>query len=272
MHHHSHAQPCAAVEGPPPPQEREGGGHPEVWGTAPVLPPEAEGFPPERIVRIPNGVPIPEWQKENYGGAQRIVCVSRCRPEKGLDILLQAFAIVAAKHNAVTLDVAGGGEEMAALKRMAVKAGLCGRITFHGDVADVTPLLKEADVFVLPSRAEGLSNALLEAMAAGLACVATAVGGNRELIADGESGLLCAPENPAALAHALKRMLTDAALRERAGRAARGRVEKQYAIETVAARYERLYGALLAKDENGYHFPCAHKRHSSPQGKPIRDK
>ena len=202
------------------------------------------GFPPERIVRIPNGVPLPDWRKEDYRGDRQIVCVSRCRPEKGLDVLVKAFGHLSKTMAGLSLHLVGGGEERAALEGLASITGVRQSVLFYGDVDDVTQHLRDADVFVLPSHTEGMSNALLEAMAAGLPCVATRVGGNPELIEDGVTGVLCEPGDPRALAQALKRMLVDEELRRRAGEAARRRIEEHYAMGAVATRYQALYAEV----------------------------
>lgn len=206
----------------------------------------AAGFPSERVRRIPNGAPAALWRKESYDGSRRLVCVARCRPVKGLDVLIRAFGRLAAERGELALDLVGGGPERKALEALARGLGLSERVTFHGDVPDPTPFLRQADVFVLPSRAEGFSNALLEAMAAGLPCVATAVGGATEVITHGDTGLLVRPEDPAALEDAVGRALDDAGLRERMGRRARRRVEEDYSIASVADRYEALYREVIA--------------------------
>jgi glycosyltransferase involved in cell wall biosynthesis len=205
----------------------------------------AAGFTESRIARIPNGAPIPPWRKEDYTGDRRVVCVSRCRPEKGVDVLLKAVRLLMRSLAGLRLDVVGGGELQPALEREARVGSYSHAIAFHGDVADVTPFLRSADVFALPSHTEGLSNALLEAMSVALPCVATNVGGNPDLIEPEVTGLLCEPGDPASLADALKRLLVDDGLRARVGRAAREKVERDFSLDSVAARYESLYAELV---------------------------
>jgi glycosyltransferase involved in cell wall biosynthesis len=113
-----------------------------------------------------------------------------------------------------------------------------------GWVDDVLVYLQAADLFVLPSRAEGLSNALLEAMAAGLPVVATRVGGTADVIISGENGLLVPPEDASALAEALTSLFQNTARKEELGCAARRTVETRYAISSVAACYLELYQRL----------------------------
>ena len=207
------------------------------------------GWPERKLTVIPNGAPIPPWVKTRYDGARRLVCVGRCRPEKGLDDLLRAFAQLVSRRPELTLDLVGGGPEQARLETEAAALGVADRVRFHGDVPDPWPILREADAFVLPSRAEGLSNALLEAMSAGLPCVATGVSGAPELIGDDEAGLTVPPREPDALADAIGRVLSDTNLRERLGRAARARIAEGFSIESVTDRYEALYRELLGKGE-----------------------
>src|SRR5207253_6144073 len=113
-----------------------------------------------------------------------------------LDVLIEAAGRLAAAHPGVTFDVAGEGPERAALERQITGLGLAGRFRLRGPVADVPAFLGEIDVAVLPSRAEGMSNAVLEYMAAGRAVVATDVGANARLLGGGACGLLVPPEDP----------------------------------------------------------------------------
>ena len=207
----------------------------------------AAGWPADEVTVIPNGVPPAPWVKERYDAARRLVCVGRCRPEKGLDDLLRAFAQLAPRRPDLTLDLVGGGPEQPRLEAEAASLGVAERVRFHGDVPDPWPALREADVFVLPSHSEGLSNALLEAMSAGLPCVVTAVGGNLDLVGDGATGLAVPPREPAALAEAVGRVLSDADLRERLGRAGRAGIAERFSIESVADRYESLYREVLGR-------------------------
>jgi len=111
----------------------------------------------------------------------------------------------------------------------------------------VAGCLAACDLFVLSSETEGLSLTLLEAMAAGLPIVATAVGGNREVVVEGETGLLVPAKSPQALAHAIRCLLCDPARLLRMGRAARAQVEKEFDMRQVVVKYETLYRELLEK-------------------------
>jgi glycosyltransferase involved in cell wall biosynthesis len=105
--------------------------------------------------------------------------------------------------------------------------------------------MRAIDVFALPSRAEGISNTILEAMASGLSVVATDVGGNAELVVAGQTGALVPAENPDAMAQALLRYTSDAALRQKHGASGRQRVEQNFSIDNMVTRYTQLYESLL---------------------------
>jgi len=164
-----------------------------------------------------------------------VLAVARLVPQKGIDVLLRAAVDLDA-----TVVVAGDGPERAALEAEAA-----GRVRFLGHRTDVPALLAAADVFVLPSRYEGTSLALLEAMGAGKAVVATAIGGTDELVRDGVDGLLVPPDDPAALAEALERLLVDNELRARLGGAAAARVAADFSAEASTARVVGIYRDVL---------------------------
>lgn len=119
------------------------------------------------------------------------------------------------------------------------------RVIFLGHQEDVRPYLQASDVFALPSLAEGMANSLLEAMATGLPCVGTRVGGIVDLIVDGISGLLVEPGDAHRLAEAILRLLQDPDLATNLGVAARRTVERGYSIEQVAEQYVKLYQEML---------------------------
>jgi len=135
----------------------------------------------------------------------------------------------------------GIGDE---LKRQAEASDVAANMLWLGEQAAVERLLAAGDIFVLPSHEEGFSNALLEAMAAELAVIATAVGGNLDAVVDEESGILVRPRDPRALAAALTRLAADPTLRRRFAGAARNRVEQRFSLEKCVARYEKLYRAM----------------------------
>jgi glycosyltransferase involved in cell wall biosynthesis len=133
------------------------------------------------------------------------------------------------------------------LKSLAQELGIAERVTFLGwqSKADLTQAYHRANLFLFPSRHEGMPNAVLEAMASGLPVIATRIAGNEELVLDGETGVLVAPEDVNALRDGLRRLLTDAQMRERMGRASRLRVEREYSWESVALQYSEYLKKTL---------------------------
>ncbi len=213
----------------------------------------AHGFPADRIVRIPNGVdtirfapaPDPEAARRKTGlGPETALFLGRLDAQKGLDVALQAWGKVVRSRPAAELVLAGDGPARAALEAEAHRLGLGNRVRFLGARQEPETLLRASRVFLLSSRSEGMSNALLEAMATGLPCVASRIGGNRDLLEDGITGLLVPPGEPDALAEALVAVLEDAGLRHRLGAAARAAALEGYRMDRVVERYAALYAAL----------------------------
>jgi len=167
--------------------------------------------------------------------APAVLAVARLVPQKAIDVLLRAAVDLDA-----TVVVAGEGPERARLEAAAPD-----RVRFLGHRTDVAALLAAADVFVLPSRYEGTSLALLEAMGAGKAVVATAIGGNDELVRDGVDGLLVPADDADALAAALRRLLDNAQLRARLGAAAAARVAADFSAAAATERVVAVYRDVL---------------------------
>jgi glycosyltransferase involved in cell wall biosynthesis len=170
-----------------------------------------------------------------------VVCA--LRPEKGLDTLLEAFAAV--REPGMRLAVVGSGPCLPDLEARACTLGILPDCVFAPATAQVAAWLHSIDIFVLPSLTEALSNSLMEAMACGCAVAASRVGGNPELVADGETGMLFAPRDAAGLAHTLRLLIHDAALRgELAGRAAR-MIHSRFSLAAAAQRMGEIYSELL---------------------------
>jgi glycosyltransferase involved in cell wall biosynthesis len=210
----------------------------------------ALGFRPDQIEMIPNGVEAADIApKAGYAsdGIVRAAFAGRLDRPKGLDVLLEAVRILSLQERAspCQLVVLGKGPLRQALEQLAAAMGITDRVQFMGEVNDVPSHLIKADMFVLPSRAEGISNALLEAMAAGLPCVVTDIPGNNTLIRHDQNGLLVDRDDAASLARAIRQLADDGALRERLGRSARRTVEEQFDIRSIARRYIDLYQRLL---------------------------
>lgn len=143
--------------------------------------------------------------------------------------------------------IIGGGRREDEVRRLAADLGLKGVANFLGQRRDIPDLLSALDIFVLPSHQEGVSLALLEAMAAGLPVIATAVGGLPEVVRHEESGLLIPPRDPEALARALERLLSEPDLAGRLGAQARRDVEAHYSLERLGREINEIYGELLDK-------------------------
>ena len=218
----------------------------------------AAGIDPGRARRIPNGVDPRRFEPVDAAArraarrdlgldtdAVLILSAGRLTHQKGFDVLVEALARLP-RHAPWRAAILGRGRMRAALEGRAQALGIADRITIL-PVADVRPWLRAADVFVLPSRWEGLSNALLEAQASGLACVVSDAPGNPDVVRDGESGLCVPREDVRALAEAIARLVADAGLRERLGRAARHRVLECFDIARVVDAYLACFEELAPR-------------------------
>lgn len=214
------------------------------------------GWPARKIVVIPNGIdaarfeavaPTPRSEIGVDDGAPLALFVGRIARQKGVDVLIEAARIVARSRPDWRLALVGEGPSRAEIEGPTRDDPLlAGRIRWLGFRDDVPALLRAADLFVLPSRWEGMPNAVLEAMAAGTPVVATRVEGTEELIADGRTGRLVPPGDPGALADAILGALSDRAGAARWAEAARAVVLRDHGIDAVVARYEALWRRLLA--------------------------
>ena len=210
------------------------------------------GWPAEKVEVVYNAVEIervavaaPPGLREQLGGSATqplVLTPARLNPQKGLRVLLEAVAEV---PGALFL-LAGDGPERASLEAEAGRLGVADRVRFLGRREDVPQLLAACDVFALPSLYEGSSLAVLEAMAAGIPIVSSAIGGTDELIEDGRSGLLVPPGDAKALAAALRRSLGDEELRGSLAARARERVEAGLTREQMASRVTAVYRELLS--------------------------
>jgi len=209
------------------------------------------GVPDSRRVFIPNGVDTQRFQPMEDKRSIRIALGlpndnlivlygGRLVPEKRVATLVESWPVIRARFPDALLVIAGSGEEEDRLKA-AAQTG----VRLVGAVDNVVPYLQAADVFVLPSATEGLSNALLEAMAAGLPVVATAVGGAPDLIDHQQNGWLIVPDDPQALQDGIMALLANEDLRHGFGERARERVEQHYSLDATANRLGELYRRLL---------------------------
>ncbi|RPI29133.1 MAG: glycosyltransferase family 1 protein [Chloroflexota bacterium] len=208
----------------------------------------AAGAPAEKLVFIPNGVdsrrfaPLAEPERQalrrslGIDGGPAVLFTGRMSAEKRLDQLVRLWPQVRQAHPQATLLLVGEGEQRPELEQAGGKG-----VRLIPPVDDVAPYLQAADLFVLPSATEGLSNALLEAMAAGLAVVATSVGGASDVIEQGVSGRLVPPDRPDLLLEAINGLLAGPELRRRFGQAGRERMISEYSLPSVAGRLKELY-------------------------------
>lgn len=210
------------------------------------------GFPLERIEVIPNGIePLAQpvdrdalrGQLGATPGRSLGLFVGRLVVEKNLPLLLDALARIAPGRRPLFL-LAGGGPLEADLRARSTALGLGGDLRLLGERSDSRRLMAAADFLVLPSREEGLSNVLLEAMDAGCATLASDVGGNPEIVDDGRTGLLFRSDDAAQLAERMQSLSSDATLRARLAAAASEQVRTQYRIETLVRRTEAVYAKI----------------------------
>jgi glycosyltransferase involved in cell wall biosynthesis len=202
---------------------------------------KSHGIGAGKLITVWNGIDLERYPYRGPRPGGPAVTVARLSPEKDVANLLRAVAIVAPSIPEFRLDVAGDGpcrEELMVLTR---ELRLNDRVQFLGEVRDVAELLGQASMFVLPSQTEGISLTILEAMARGLPVLATNVGGNPEVVLNGQTGLLAPPHDPAALADGMLQLWGDAELGNRMGRAGRSRVEAHFDIRRMVADYETLY-------------------------------
>lgn len=200
---------------------------------------------PQRSIVIPNGIAcdVPRAQGRTRG-LLRIASVGRMAAPKDFITLLRALALL--PRSCYRAEIIGSGPDRGAIEREIERLGVEPQVALAGERGDVPERLAQADAYVLSSHSEAMPMVVLEAMAAGLPVVASAVGGVSELVIDGETGLLVAPGDPQALAAALSRLAEDPQLRRRLGTAGRARAERHYSLELVRRRHADLYRSELA--------------------------
>jgi glycosyltransferase involved in cell wall biosynthesis len=217
-----------------------------------------ERVPPERVSLVRNGIdlvafdaarerplalPLPETN-----GRPLAVIVANMRHEvKRQEDFLQAVAVARRERPELAAFLVGEGERVEGLKALAARLGLEGHAFFLGRRPDVPAVLARAAVGVLSSAQEGLSNAVIEGMAAGLPMVVTDAGGNAELVRDGERGLVVPVGEPEALARAIVEVLSDPERARAFGQAGRRFVEQEITVERMVAEHERLYRRVAAE-------------------------
>ena len=175
-----------------------------------------------------------------------LVMVASLREKKGHAMLLEAFSRVVRELPATRLLLVGDGPMRQQVAARAHEAGLNGSVVFAGHSDHVASILNRSDLFVLSSREEGMPNALLEAMSAGLPSVVTDVGGNAEVVDEGRTGFLVPPDRPDLMAGRIVALLSDDDLRRRQGEAARRKYESSFTLARMIDAYHALYDEVLA--------------------------
>jgi glycosyltransferase involved in cell wall biosynthesis len=216
-----------------------------------------EFVPGQIVVAIPNAIALPSLlrpeQAPSPDGVLRLVYVGRLARDKGLGEALRGLALARAADTAATLTIAGSGPDAESLAAEARELGIKQAVLFVGPVfADEKQrLLAEADVLLLPTYAEGMPYALLEAMAAGLPAITTRVGGIPDVVVEAVHGLFVPVRDDYAIAGAITRLANDRELLLRAGHACRRRIAHSYSSERLADDFSHLYAALCASRRVG---------------------
>ncbi|GCE25381.1 hypothetical protein KDA_08650 [Dictyobacter alpinus] len=220
----------------------------------------SNGFRAEKLVHIPNGIeiakfaPAPELRPDPTRPERDILCVARLQYPKGVDVLLHAWKRMLNAPDSWRSDlkprllIAGNGQSEEQLKRMAHELDIEESVVFLGARKDVIDLLHKCWGFVLPSRWEGMPNALLEAMSCEVPCIATNVSGSEDIVVDGVNALLVEPEDPQGLAVALQRLISDTELATRLARAGRETVVRDYQLINIADQFINFYRQTLHQE------------------------
>lgn len=216
---------------------------------------EVDKIDPARVQTVYNGLDLSDWltsrQTTNSSGRVLIRTVGNIRRVKGHDVLIRAAASIVESFPNVLFSIAGEVLEpdyFAELQALILSLNLSDHFHFEGGVTNLREYLAAADIFVLPSRSEGFSNAIIEAMAASLPVVATDVGGNAEAVRDGMNGFLVPAEDPAALSAAIAKLLSDPSSAKRMGQAGRVLAAENFTTEVMMGRITTTYKRLLTRD------------------------
>lgn len=212
---------------------------------------------PQKLVTIPNGIDVERFQqatplaREEFGlHPEDLIAlfVGRLDPQKGLDLLLEAAARLAEPFPQLKWLIVGQGSESARLRYQITEAGISDRVQLTGQRKDIPELMKMADLFVFPSRWEGMPNVILEAMVAGLPIVSSRVEGVEELLTDNVSAALFPPNSSEELIRTLSDLLNHPDRLQQFARQAQQDITDNHRWETVSKRYQDLYEELLGND------------------------
>lgn len=213
---------------------------------------------PKKVVTVRNGVDLAEIDAAprlvHFGDlaltdCTNVVCVANIRPVKNIEMLIQTAAIVCRHAPSARFLLVGGAYEppyLAQVKNLVRALDVSRQVNFAGPTSQAVSVLKSCDIFFLPSRSEGMSNAILEAMACGLPCVVTEVGGNPELVQDGTNGYLVPVGDPALAARRILSLLQSPATAKQMGAAGRRSIQDNFSLQAMIQRLSGLYEGLLA--------------------------
>lgn len=213
------------------------------------------GLPPAKVWVVHNGLDLDRFDHQgslsreelaNRNHRVTIAVVANLRPEKGHLIFLEAAHCLAKVYSQASFVIVGDGPMRKTIETRVRELGLTGRVKVPGAVNDIPSFLRSVDIAVLPAlKNEGLPNAVMEAMAAGLPVVATDTGGTRELVVDGLTGYLVQPRDWAALADCLGRLCDDSETRRKMGEAGRLRIVERFSADRMANGFAELYSNLV---------------------------
>jgi len=218
------------------------------------------GVDDRRIVVLPNGVdpvvfhPFAGDRQALMGPLgfsiedKVVTFVGRLHPIKRVDLLILAFRHLKASVPEARLVIVGDGPSRSELERLSVELGLSGAVVFEGSKPNVVPYLQASDLFVLPSEVEGMSVALLEAMACGVPVLVSDCDGNRSLVTEGIDGSLFPRGSEECLANKMETLLLDTVYARRLARKAAEKIESDFCLESVATRYLELYRTVLSRN------------------------
>jgi glycosyltransferase involved in cell wall biosynthesis len=209
-----------------------------------------EGVRPSKVVTIANGLDFDRFAVRQQGSPSRrpriVTTVANLRPGKGHDVLLKAAARLVRRVPDIRFRIVGDGPRRGDLERQAAALRVSSHVEFLGYRSDVAELLRQSDIFALPSLMEASPNALIEAMAAGVPIVATRVGGIPEAIEHERSGILVAPQDDRALAAGIARLIKRPQIASRLADAARQSAESRFSFDRMVNEFQQLYFDELA--------------------------
>jgi glycosyltransferase involved in cell wall biosynthesis len=208
---------------------------------------EQYGYSPARTCTIYNGIDLTRFRHHGPESPPldtvRIVCVARLNRVKRIDLLLEALRLRVSSPIRWQCTIVGGGPLEAELRGMSEQLGLSSRVHFTGQVTDVQPILEGAGLLTLPSDTEGFPLVIMEAMASGVPCVVTDVGGNREIVIHGKTGMVVPPGNAERLAEAIEFLLTHEEERKKMGIEAQRLIIERFDAEQAWRKYRQLFAS-----------------------------